>query len=739
VALTEKDFDLSDAEWSECKARAAAFTSSSFVAFSAYEWGDDGYGDFGHRPVYYLTDNQPIYRSDASNGDHVSELLDDILSSTNGFTSVAHPDLGNYLTDWDYFDGSCDRIAEVYSRHGHYETGDRGLQQALAAGYRFGFVATSDSRSGQPGDYGLTAILSNSLTKAALHAALKARRCYGTSGARIVLQATMDGHAMGEEYISSTGPTLAVDCTPTASLQRIEVLKNNSVVYTYQPSGLVAAPGTSWRTGAALVSANWTDPGFDDTRLELTSLSATLEKPSKSGTPRRLRRHIHLAELPADAILRTNLEGEYKIFLNGTLLVDTRGFRHDDPNQAHDCNAPDAHELAGTPEHFQKLGFYNIAKLGGTLRRGDNILAVEHDATTPTPQPVLEMVTSPTIASVTFTWADAAFTGDSFYYLRVTQVDGQQAWSSPWWVARQAPDTTPPQNPVKLRAHKDSDDVYLDWSKVTKDISGNVETISYYRIFRSTTSDFVPDRSTHTNQIGTSTKARYRDSDALDAAPDYYYKVAAVDAAGNESVGHSNLGFKVHHPLTFHSSISNIYWLSVPYKAVYSNADELARDLNRSSSGPCTKVMRWDVPTQRPVSWVYLGGRWTGTNFPLSSGGAVAITIRQNLDAVLVGAHDEGATVRITNNPGAPSLNWIALPLHTPHQLAFQVVQDANNGYFPGPVTRITRLNADLQTYQTYQWTGSSWSGTNFVLMPGEAYGLEVQATADWLPDTVQP
>jgi hypothetical protein len=117
----------------------------------------------------------------------------------------------------------------------------------------------------------------------------------------------------------------------------------------------------------------------------------------------------------------------------------------------------------------------------------------------------------------------------------VTQSDGHQAWSSPWWVDRLAPDTTPPASPLKLRAHKDGNDVYLDWPKVTKDVTGNVENVVLYRIFRGTSLDFVPDRTGLTNQIGTATHSRYRDSNALPAAPDYYYRVVAVDAANNES------------------------------------------------------------------------------------------------------------------------------------------------------------------------------------------------------------
>ena len=736
VALTEKDFDLSDSEWADCKSRAAAFTSSSFVAFSAFEWGDDTYGDFGHRPVYYLTDTQPLFRSSSPAADHVSELLEGVVSGTNGFTGVAHPDLSNYLTDWAYFDGASDKVAEVYSRHGHFETGTQGCQQALAAGLRFGFSAVSDTRTAQPGDYGLTAVLATSLSKSNLHGAIKARRCYATSGAKILLRVLADGHEMGEVYTASTGPTFTVNCTPPGSLSTIEILKNNSIVYTFVPAAFMkpAAAGP-WHVAPAGV-VEWASASVEDRSWDTATLEA-VALPGKRTGPVRLRRRVSLNTTAATVY--PNLRGDYKLFVNGTLVVDTRALQFDDAARPHDCNAPDAHEVVGSREWSSRLGFYDLTALGVTLQPGENTIALELDGGTGQPAEADVQIRGNSIAGVpvSFTWADNAFTGPAFYYVRVTQTDGHQAWGSPIWVDRLAPDTTPPRAPLKLRASRDANDVYLSWSKVTKDIAGNLETVQMYRVFRGTTPDFVPDRTTFTNQIATTTKSTYRDLGGLVSGVNYYYRVATVDAANNQSPACSNLAFKTQRTLPFHTGISNLYWLSIPYQAVYSNASGFARDLNGNTSGPCTKVLRWDVATQRPQNWVYLGNQWTGTNFPLTTGQAVGVTLRSAMDAIVCGAHDDNTPVRLTNNPGQPSLNWVSLPTHTPHQLAFQLVQDINQGFSPAFVTRIVRLNPDLQTTQTYDWNGAGWTGTNFVLLPGEAYGVEVKTTTDWLPQVL--
>jgi hypothetical protein len=77
--------------------------------------------------------------------------------------------------------------------------------------FRPGFVATSDSRLTTPGNPraprhgdhlypgGLTAVLAKELTREAVLDALRARRCYATTGPRFLLEFTVDGAPMGSD------------------------------------------------------------------------------------------------------------------------------------------------------------------------------------------------------------------------------------------------------------------------------------------------------------------------------------------------------------------------------------------------------------------------------------------------------------------------------------------------------------------------------------------------------------
>ena len=88
--------------------------------------------------------------------------------------------------------------------------------------------------SGSFGVYGgLTCIYATELTREGLWEALKARRCYGTTGQRILLEVTADDQPMGAAYQASQPPEIAVNVVGTASIERVDIFRGLQQIYTF--------------------------------------------------------------------------------------------------------------------------------------------------------------------------------------------------------------------------------------------------------------------------------------------------------------------------------------------------------------------------------------------------------------------------------------------------------------------------------------------------------------------------
>jgi hypothetical protein len=115
--------------------------------------------------------------------------------------------------DWDYFDQDVERVVEICSIHGIFETyggnednpdmvPGKFVQDGLARGYRFGIVGASDFHNcfkALAGEYGLTGVYVPSLDAASIFEALRRRRTFGLTGGRIVVDFRCNGRFMGEE------------------------------------------------------------------------------------------------------------------------------------------------------------------------------------------------------------------------------------------------------------------------------------------------------------------------------------------------------------------------------------------------------------------------------------------------------------------------------------------------------------------------------------------------------------
>jgi hypothetical protein len=126
------------------------------------------------------------------------------------------------------------------------------VQSALARGYRLGLVGGSDTHKLAPGrDGGIAAVACDELCREQVFGAMRLRRCYASSGARLLIEFSVNGHAMGEEAPAAEPGRPAAVCYTVAAdraLVAVEVVKNNEVVHREEPGG----PETSgeWRDSA---------------------------------------------------------------------------------------------------------------------------------------------------------------------------------------------------------------------------------------------------------------------------------------------------------------------------------------------------------------------------------------------------------------------------------------------------------------------------------------------------------
>jgi len=140
------------------------------------------------------------------------------------------------------------KISEIYSA----EVPKGFIQRALELGWRVGFVAGGDDHLGHAGDEithgegpwkykaGLMAVYASSNTREAIWEAMWNRRCYGTTGARIIVDFRINGYPMGTELYLSEHPELAsmrkisVRVHGTDRIKSVEVVRNNKDVYVYR-------------------------------------------------------------------------------------------------------------------------------------------------------------------------------------------------------------------------------------------------------------------------------------------------------------------------------------------------------------------------------------------------------------------------------------------------------------------------------------------------------------------------
>ncbi len=242
-----------------------------FTTYLGFQWMGEPQKE-GLRQFLYLKDQKPILRFKDGKSNSIKKIYKG--ASPKDFLAIPTFTMGKGCEyDFNDFNPEFERVVEVYNAWGSSECttkegnlfpiksgGKAGMKEspkgsvlaALKRNCRFGFVAGGLDDRGIFTDFfdsgqeqytpGLTAILTDEHTRESVFQALYNRSCYATSGARILLGFNIAGYRMGQEVSTADKPGLVINrhihgfVAGTSSVSKIEILRNGSVIHTFEPN-----------------------------------------------------------------------------------------------------------------------------------------------------------------------------------------------------------------------------------------------------------------------------------------------------------------------------------------------------------------------------------------------------------------------------------------------------------------------------------------------------------------------
>jgi hypothetical protein len=167
--------------------------------------------------------------------------------------------VGGGPPDWEAFPTRRERLLEVASGHGSFEWV---LQRALRHGHRPAVIGSSDAHlpsAGTPmaahlfrgrwsrelnvrdtgfGSGPVAAVWAERCERPAIWQAISRRRTFATTGARIILRVSANGHSAGEEAQVAPPVEVRISANACAPVQRVDLIRNDRCLRSWFPGAL---------------------------------------------------------------------------------------------------------------------------------------------------------------------------------------------------------------------------------------------------------------------------------------------------------------------------------------------------------------------------------------------------------------------------------------------------------------------------------------------------------------------
>ncbi len=242
VDFHEKGFAKLENHWDEVrKAIANANEDDGFITFQSYEMHSSQFGD---HHILSPDDNLELVESTTP-----TDIIEKLEQRAIAIPHHIAYSPGYRGISWKDFNSSISPVIEVYSKHGcgmsddscgqYLHTmgprdGRNTVYEGLKQGKQFGFVASTDHHAGYPGSYGdgITAVLSEELTREGIWDAILKRRVYALTGDRIRCDFTVDGQPMGSEIPRNDAHDIKLYVNAADAIEKAVIYKNLKAIKT---------------------------------------------------------------------------------------------------------------------------------------------------------------------------------------------------------------------------------------------------------------------------------------------------------------------------------------------------------------------------------------------------------------------------------------------------------------------------------------------------------------------------
>ncbi len=278
----------------------------------------------------------------------------------------------------------------------------------------------------------------------------------------------------------------------------------------------------------------------------------------------------------------------------------------------------------------------------------------------------------------------------------------------------------PPHGPYNLRVTLVGSDVHLSWSPLPSAVS--------YRVYE--TQDRFASFPSGWNLIGSPPASPFIATGHGTDGLTHFYIVRGYD--GSQESPNSTMGVKKTFSFTHSSATSNIQWFSLPYASNYTRASDIASELG---STKIDVIGKWDPVQQRAIVFYYARGKWRGTDFNITAGDGLYLSVSRSFEWNLTGT-DANVTLTFTPNP-APSTNifWTGVP----YTGVYSKASDISNELTSSKIHEVGLWNPATQTTISWYWNGTAWTGTDFTFEPGAGIYIIVISGFTWTPTLITP